>query len=65
MVRLVLLSEIAVGLSVTLPDDSLRVKEVGSAIHCAYKVWFVEAVTVVDEVIFVPPVVAVYQPLNV
>ena len=38
MVRLVLLSEIAVGLSATLPDDALRVKEVGSAVHCAYKV---------------------------
>ena len=34
----VLFSEIAVGKSSTLPDDALNVKEVGSAVHRAYKV---------------------------
>ena len=61
----VLLRVIPVGLSVTLPTDSLKVKLVGKAIHCAYSVWFAEVVTVVAEVIFVPPVFAVNQPLKV
>ena len=34
-------------------------------VQCAYSLWFAAVVTFVEDLIFVPPVAAVYQPSNV
>jgi hypothetical protein len=48
-----------------LPPFGLKLTVYWFAVQCAYSLWFDAVVTFVEDVIFVPPVAAVYHPLNV